>query len=330
MISVGAPSSGLHLSLLLAAVFGGTSANAEPLPTRNQNPLLAASGIPLPLPARGSEGSWRVSADVNWASTALARGGEEELLVVDAESRELRLTLERRLNDRWSINFQLPYRELSGGSLDSFIDNWHDIFGLPEGARPQQPHDRLRIHYSRAGSTLIEEGRSQSGLADASAAIGYQLFAADHSAARLALAIEVPAGDEHWFLSSDAVEISALIAAEHRISDRWSLYSQGAVTYLEGGQLLPEQQRSVVWSGHAAVGWQATRTVEIMAQLDAHTRVFDDSDLDFFQEALVLTLGGRVAISSDWSLNLGVSEDIAVEQSPDVVFVLGLTRQQGR
>ncbi len=189
-----------------------------------------------------------------------------------------------------------------------------------------QPHDRLRVHYSREGATAIEEGRSQSGLADASAAIGYQILSTPDSAARAAISIDLPTGEEHWYLSSDAVEVSALIAAEHRLNDSWSLYGQGAVTWLDEGQLLQEQQRSVVWSGHAALGWQATRAVEFLAQVNAHTRVFDDSDLDFFKEAIVLTLGGRIAITPSWSLNIGVSEDIAVEQSPDVVFMVGVTR----
>jgi hypothetical protein len=327
MMPASARSGCLRVSLLIVATLGAiTVATAEPLPTSDQNPLLAASGIPFPLSARAPTDGWRVSADLNWASTALARSNAQELLVVDAESRELRLTLERRLSDRWSINVQLPFRDLSGGSLDSFIDNWHDVFGLPEGARPMQPHDRLRVHYSREGATVVEEGRSQSGLADASAAIGYQLLSTPNSAARAAISIDLPLGEEHWFLSSDAVEISALIAAERRLNDRWSLYGQGAVTWLDEGQLLQQQQRSVVWSGHAALGWQPSRALELIAQVNAHTRVFDDSDLDFFKEAVVLTLGGRIAITPTWSLNIGVSEDIAVEQSPDVVFVVGVTR----
>jgi Protein of unknown function (DUF3187) len=331
MMSASARSSCLHASLLITAIIGATTvAKAEPLPTSDQNPLLAASGIPLPLPARAPTDGWRMSADLNWASTALSQRNAQELLVVDAETRELRLTLERPLTDRWSVNVQLPFRELSGGSLDSFIDNWHDVFGLPEGARPMQPHDRLRVHYSREGAIVIEEGRSQSGLADASAAIGYQLLSTPDSAARAAISIDLPMGEDHWFLSSDAVEVSALITAEHRLNDRWSLYGQGAVTWLDEGQLLPEQQRSLVWSGHAALGWQAARAVELVAQVNAHTRVFDDSDLDFFKEAVVLTLGGRIAITPTWSLNIGVSEDIAVEQSPDVVFVVGVTRARPR
>jgi hypothetical protein len=326
-MSASARSSCLHVSLSAVAALGAiTVATAEPLPTTDQNPLLAASGIPFPFSARAPADDWRMSADLNWASTALSRSNAQELLVVDAESRELRLTLERRLSDRWSINVQLPFRELSGGSLDSFIDNWHDVFGLPEGARPMQPHDRLRVHYSRDGATVIEETRSQSGLADANAAIGYQLWSTPNSAARAAISIDVPLGEDHWFLTSDAVEVSALMAAEHRLSDKWSFYGQGAVTWLNEGQLLQEQQRSVVWSGHAALGWQATRALELIAQVNAHTRVFDDSELDFFKEAVVLTLGGRIAITPAWSLNIGVSEDIAVEQSPDVVFVVGVTR----
>lgn len=330
MMPASARSSCLRAGLFVVATFTLAAARAEPLPTSNQNPLLVASGIPLALPAREAADGWQFSADLNWASTALARAAGQELLVVDAESRELRFTVGRRLTDRWSMHVQLPFRELSGGSLDSFIDDWHDVFGLPEGARPMQPHDRLRVYYSRDGATVLEEGRSQSGLADANASISYQLLSSPNSAARAAISVDLPIGEEHWFLSSDAIELSALIAAEHRFNDRWSLYGQGAVTWLDEGQLLRGQQRSVVWSGHTALAWQATRALAFIAQLNAHTRVYDDSDLDFFKEAIILTVGGRIALKPNWSLNLGVSEDIAVEQSPDVVFVMGVSRTQTR
>ncbi|HKQ31266.1 MAG TPA: DUF3187 family protein, partial [Burkholderiales bacterium] len=58
-------------------------------------------------------------------------------------------------------------------------------------------------------------------------------------------------------------------------------------------------------------------------QLDAHTSAYD-SNLDFLGDAVVLTVGGDYRFSSGWRLDLGVSEDIAVEHSPDVVFVIGV------
>ena len=267
-----------------------------------------------------------MSADLHWASTALAQSGVDEALIVDAETRELRLTFERAFAQHWFVQLQLPYRELTGGSLDSFIDNWHDVFGLPEGARPDQPHDRLLMRYRTDDATLFGEERAQRGLGDATATLGHALLSTPQSAARIAISVDLPVGENHWFLSNDGVDVSGIIAAEHRFAERWSVYGQAAVTWLGEGDLMAQQQRDVIWSGHAAISWHATHAVELTAQVNAHSRVFDDSDLDFFQEALVLTLGGSIAISLNWSIDLGVSEDIAVEQSPDVVFVVGVRR----
>ena len=62
------------------------------------------------------------------------------------------------------------------------------------------------------------------------------------------------------------------------------------------------------------------------AQLDAHSAVFDDPDLEFLAEAFVLTVGGDYRFVSGWQLDIAVSEDIAVESASDVVFVIGLKK----
>jgi hypothetical protein len=73
----------------------------------------------------------------------------------------------------------------------------------------------------------------------------------------------------------------------------------------------------------AGVGVQVWRGLSLKAQIDAHTAVYD-SDLDYLSDAVVLTVGGDYLFQSGWRLDLGVSEDLAVEHSPDVVFVAGI------
>lgn len=320
--------SGLIPGFLLLAL--ASSVAAAPLPTRDQNPLLAGFGLPMPLPSRAPDDTWSVAANFNWGSSALIQADGSELLVIDAETRELRLALERQLAERWAIELQVPYRYVGGGNLDTFIDHWHDVFGLPEGARPQQPKDRMRIHYSRGGTTLMEVRSQTSGFGDATVRVGYELFATPASAVRAALSVKLPTGEDHSLNSSGATDISAIVAGERKLAQRVSLYGQFGATWLGNGDLFPAYQRNLVWSGHAGAAWQATRAIELTVQLDAHTRVFKDSELDFFGDALILTAGGAYRFSSDWRLSLAVSEDIEVERSPDVVIVIGVGRAWAR
>lgn len=253
------------------------------------------------------------------------QNGAGEFLIVDAETRELRLTFARALAARWAVQFELPYRETNGGSLDSFIDDWHGIFGLPEGARPIQPEDRLRLHYWRDGETLIELGTPIEGFADASASLVYSVHHSDQSAVSAALSVKVPTGKNHWLNSSGAVDVSAIIAAEHRLNDCWSIAGQAAASVLGNGDLLPHLQRELVWSGRAGVSFQLTPALDVILQMDAHSSAFD-SELDFFSESVVATLGANVEFGPSWTLSFGLSEDITVEHSPDVVFVIGLKK----
>jgi hypothetical protein len=94
-----------------------------------------------------------------------------------------------------------------------------------------------------------------------------------------------------------------------------------ASAWLGEGERLAARQRDFAWSALAGIGWRAWRGLELKAQLDAHSAVFDEAELDFLGEAFVLTFGGDYRFASGWQLDLAVSEDIAVESASDVVFV---------
>ncbi len=300
------------------------SALAAPLTTRDQNPLLAGFGLPAPLPANLNAMPSR-DAQFNWASSAIFQNSNSERLTVDAETKELRLILAHPWDDRWATRLQLPYRETSGGSLDGFIDRWHDWFGLPEGVRPQQPHDRLLIDYSRDGFNRVHVTDRSSGIGDITLDVGYQSLSSPNTNLTLWASIKLPTGNANDLTGSGAADESIAAAFDHRLGSRWSLSVQLAGTHLGKGDLLPANQKSFVASGLVAVSFAATSNTEITAQVDGHTAAYD-SDLKFLGTAAILTLGGAHRFNSGWRLELGVSEDIAVDASPDVVFVVRLAQ----
>jgi hypothetical protein len=311
----------------IAAALFATTVAADPFPSRDLNPLLAGFGIPGAMPARLTRDSWSVSADLNWASTALMQRVGSEQLIVDAEVREARVVIGHVWSERFATQLQLPYRYTGGGVLDGVINGWHDFFDLPEGARTQQPQDAFRIAYARDGSVLLNTDTPASGLGDASLDFGYQLTSSPATAVTAWLSLKLPTGDAGDFTGSQSTDVSVMLAAEQRLSDRWSLFAQAGATWLGDGERLVRWQRDVVWSGLAGASFRASRGLDLKVQLDAHSAIFDDSELDFLGGATVLTLGGDYRFASGWTLDLAVSEDIAVESASDVVFVVGLRRE---
>ena len=49
-----------------------------------------------------------------------------------------------------------------------------------------------------------------------------------------------------------------------------------------------------------------------------------DTGTDLDGDAVVLTLGGRYRTNSGWVCDFGFSEDLLIDASPDIVFLLGV------
>jgi hypothetical protein len=305
----------------------GACAQAAPFATRDQNPLLTGFGLPMPLPSLlAQDPGWHVDSSINWGSSAIDQGSAREALTVDAETREVRFTLGRRMGERFAVQLQLPYFYIGGGVLDSFIDSFHDALGLPEGARPRQPQDALRIRYQRDGVTLLDQRSSSSGIGEISLDLGYQLLTTQRSAVAGWVSLKLPTARESSLRGSGAVDVAISLAAERRWSTRWEAYAQASFTALGNGDLLPRQQRDFVASGMLGVTFQVIGGLHAKLQLDAHSAVFDGSDLDFLGKAAILNIGGEYRFENGWIFDAGVSEDIDVDASPDLVLLFGLRR----
>jgi Protein of unknown function (DUF3187) len=138
--------------------------------------------------------------------------------------------------------------------------------------------------------------------------------------------LKLPTGDADQMTVSDSVDVTALIASDYELSDRWSVFGQAAVTWMSEGARFVSQQRDWAWSAMAGVNAQLFEQLTLTAQVDAHSAVFDTTGLEFLGRAVMLSVGGTYEFVSGWSLDLGVSEDIEVESAPDVVFLFGLKK----
>jgi hypothetical protein len=311
---------------LLLLTFAG-AAVAAPFSVRDQNPLLAGFGLPRAMASRvPANGDWQLDADFSWGNSAIVKANARESLIVDAETRELRLTLGRGIGNRFAIQLQLPYRYTGGGNLDGFIDDWHSWFGFSDGARDTLPQDAYRIAYRRDGRTLLDLRSPASGLADISADVGYQLATGTDTDVAAWFSLKLPTGDADKLTGSGATDASLVVAAERRFADRWSAFGQLGVSYLGAGDVLADQQESVVWSAMAGVGVNVWRGLDLKLQFDAHSAAFDATEIGFLSEAVILSVGGSYRFDAGWVLDAGVSEDVKVDASPDVVLLIGLRR----
>lgn len=312
---------GSTAALLLLLGLCADDAGAEPLLTRNQNPLLLPYGLPLPLPARlPTNGTGRYGLDVNWSNAANLETSGERDFTLDGESVDVRLRLEHAFGDRWAAMVELPWRSLSGGSLDGFIENWHDLFGLPEGPRRRMPKDRVLIDYQESGETLLHVDDSSSGIADIPLGVGYQVASSDERALSTWLTVKAPTGDSEDLLGSGAADVALSVAGELQLTDKWQLFGQLDTVWLGDGDILPQYQQGFVVAGLAGVTWSAWRALDLTVQFYANSQVFDIPVTGLSGDAVILSYGGTWRTDGDWRFDFGMNEDIEVDASPDATF----------
>jgi len=317
--------------LVSAILCGGpllpSVADAGPFLTRNQNPLLALYGLPSPLPARLADaGSGRVAGLINWGNSAKLENASDPTFTLDAEVVEFRLDVEYALSPTISLRAELPWRQVSGGSLDGFIDDWHHIFGLPTGSRERLPQDQFLIDYSVGGESLLHLDQDTSGIGDVPLEAGYQLHASDKGSLAAWLSVKAPVGDVDSLTGSGATDVALSLAGQTLISDDWEIFGQVNGVWLGKGDLLPQLQKEFVWSAMAGLTWNAWRGLDLTVQLEGNSTVFDGGSTQLSGDAVVLTFGGSYRSAGGWQFDLAISEDVQGGASPDIAFNFGLRR----
>jgi hypothetical protein len=314
----------------LAAIIAGALltpavAGADPFLTRNQNPLLTLYGLPGVLPSRlARSGEARAAAVVNWTNAAASDEAGDREYTMDAEVQEFRVHLEHAAGEKFSIRGELAYRRVSGGTLDAFVEDFHDLFGLPDGPRSVMPRDELLIEYLDGGNSLLHIEEEGSGVADIPISAGYQLIATDERALAAWLTVKAPVGEVEELTGSGAMDVALSLSGDASLADRWKIFGQIDVTWLGEGDLLTELQEDFAWSALAGVTWNAWRGLDLTVQLNANSSVYDIPDLDLAGDAVLMTIGGSYRTEAGWQFDVGISEDIQVEASPDVVFNFAL------
>ena len=312
----------------IAAALIAPAAHAEPFLTRNQSALVAVYGLPSPLPARlPAAGNGRIAGVVNWSNTETDETSGDAQYTLDAEVFELRLHLERAFGERYALRVELPWRKVSGGSLDGLIDDWHEVFGLPEGSRDRLPEDQLLIEFREGATTMLRFDESSSGIGDLSAAVGYQLQASDRSAIAAWLTVKAPTGSADDLTGSGATDVAVTLSGQSQLAEHWQLFGQSSVAWLGEGDVLPEQQESFAWTLMGGLTWNAWRRLDLTMQVEANSRLYDGLHSDFEGDAIVLTFGGAWRTAGGWRFDVAVSEDVQAGASPDVNFVLAAVRE---
>lgn len=309
------------------------SAPITPFQTRNQSPAALVFGLPAAgnaaILGRGEIGGI-MALDIANNYTKSSTGNEQILL--DGESWRIDLGVTYGLARGVEAGIDIPYIITGGGIFDNFIEGWHRFFGLPRGGRNQAPRNRLLYSYTKDGQTRLTLDESGSGLGDISLSGGMQLYDDERpNPRRLAIrtSLKLPTGSSSELRGSGSTDFALWLTAsdDYRLPalGHLTLFGAGGGMAMSDGDVLKGQQRNFAGFGTLGLGWGPTEWIDFKAQLSGHTPFFEESALaELGNPALQLIVGGTLNFTGKTSLDIGVSEDVARNTSPDIALHLAL------
>jgi Protein of unknown function (DUF3187) len=289
---------------------------------RDENPLVRGFYLPLPSDSRLDAGA-SVSATFLITNTLNVENDAPQSLHVDGESDVLSLTYENSLFQSWRYRLTVPLIHDSGGIMDSVIDDWHALFGLPQGNRRYYPRNQLVYSYGGKGDVNIDVHGSETSIGGIAGDAGWYAIDDPRRTVSVWGGLQAPTGSVSK-LTGDGAWDGALWVHGAIRWPQWQLAAELGAAQPFGDEIFAGYAHRT--SAFARLA--ATRALgsfwSLRLQLDGQTARLSNNDIRFLGPSLQLTVGTERRLSARWRLEFGFIEDVAVNTAPDVTFFLGI------
>jgi len=311
----------------------GAPSRRGPLEVRDDWLLAQARlGLPPVAPDPLRAGQARLSLDLAWGSDfgfepGPASGGPDHFLV-DGEHRTLALDARRGLTPTLTVGVRLPLRWRGGGIMDGIIDWFHEVTGLPGGARPLFPMDRLRVEGRDSLRRPVRWGGAPGTRLGDLELLGLWAFRppARHAwAAALVVRAALPTGTGDFARTGTAV--GTQVVSARTLGRSFDVYTGAGAVAQPRRVVAGVEYAPVRGHGFVTLEWRPARRWSIVAEMDASTRLVRNlAGYPGWQS--YLRLGAQVDVSERWRLRGGFVEGIGSQQAAtDFGIVAGLSRR---
>lgn len=258
------------------------------------------------------------------ASIYSAHSERNESILLDGETAGVTARLGYGLGNGWEAEAEVSWRRHSGGFLDRWIEDWHDLWGLPDGGRPNAPRGRLSFSYLGPGTHFTSRDPA-GGLGDVHVAAVRNLWRSEALSVSVRGGVKFGMGDETRLIGGGN-DYYASVNATRASPRRRGLAWHAQAGYLRAGrlQVLGSIQKRNLWFAGVGVEWPVWRALTLKAQVDTHTAIAESALTELGDVSMLLTVGITWSISPELEVEFGFSEDIAPDTGPDFVPRAGI------
>ena len=315
------------LALLLPGVVANANDINDPFRSANRNPLVQVHGLPVAQSAQlTADGRFNAALNLEASNNFVVDEKGDESIFLDGETYRADLNWRYGIK-RFEIGLTVPVISHQGGGSDSFIEEWHDLFGFPEGDRVDYPKDQLRYVYQQGDELLLDMSSNGEGIGDVSLSLAYQLAQTEQQSWALRAGAKFATGEVERLRGSDANDAYLSLhfsQASLGSKENLALHLSGGVLWLGDGEVLSDAQEDEVLFGSSTLAWSYSNSISFKLQIDAHSAFYDSELKQIGDPSAQLIAGASIMAAEKLFVDISISEDIVVDTAPDVVFQLGL------
>lgn len=299
---------------------------------KSQHAYNAVFGLPAVASRPVKTHEWQLSLE--HSNQFMGGSSADEVLLLDGESTELGFRYKQRISTCWQAEALIPFIAHNGGEFDRAIDDWHRFFGLPDASRGAAPYSRLSYSYENLQGEKHRISSPQSGLGDVQLSLQRSLaclpdvpYESARSIARLG--IKLPTGNAEELSGSGESDLYLDIQTPvYSNGGRWRTAAAVGALYVGTSENFARQKQ---WVAYGSLGAQFVQSHRwrILTQLDWHTPFYASALRELGDPAIGLTVGIRYLTAGDQTVELSISEDIAIDTTPDIVARLAWTYRPG-
>lgn len=295
---------------------------------RGQHAIGALFGLPAVAARPVQTREWQVSLE--HSNQYMGGTTEQEALLLDGETSELTIRHRQRLGPCVQLEAVVPFIQHSGGSFDKAIDKWHRVFGLPDANRGNAPYDALYYGYANSNGVALSVDSAQSGIGDIQISLQRSLgcyATADSSGSEpiARMGVKLPTGALEELRGSGEFDYFADIQSPVLSNGgKWRAGAAIGALYVGRADLIPNQNTLVAY-GTFGAQYVLTSRFRLLTQLDWHTPFYQSKLRELGGDAVTLSAGFRFLGPADQTLEFTISEDAAIDTTPDIVARLSWT-----
>jgi hypothetical protein len=317
---------------VLTLILTSCTTLTEPAPyrTRIQSPSQLVAIQPLPRAAKVlPTGDIRAGIQFNWSNIWGPEDEGTQSAVWDGEIVRTNFSFQVGIGEDLDLEIGLPLMYAGGGTLDSFIENWHDWFYLPNAGRDDHPQDRFDMRATNGDEDGYVMDRHGLYVGDIPIFLSwFPLEQSDDMPTSLGVrgGIELPTGDDDDGYGSGGIDASIGFLGQID-EEKCSIFYWGNAALVNQWDRADDADIDIDWVPSFGAGFElgVADGLSGLAQLSWEKSVLRDLDTRRTnRNQLVVSFGGRYWISENLRFDFALIEDLIQKISPDVTIHLAL------